>query len=53
MWTQHWPVTELKRVDREGRKIIVENGGKHPCGSTAREKGGRGIHSIEEEYKLK
>lgn len=58
MWTQHWPVTELKRVDREGRKIIVENGGKRPCGPTAilymsREKGGRGIHSIEEEYKLK
>ncbi|PFX29473.1 Retrovirus-related Pol polyprotein from type-1 retrotransposable element R2 [Stylophora pistillata] len=57
MWTQQWPVTELKKVDREARKIIVENGGKHPSGSTAilylpREKGGRGLRSIEEEYKV-
>ena len=21
MWTQHWPVTDLKIVDREARKI--------------------------------
>ena len=47
MWTQHWPITGMKNVDREARKIIVENGGKHPCGSTAllylpRERGGRG-----------
>ena len=46
MWTQHWPLTELRKIDREARKIIVENGGKHPCGSTSilylpREKGGR------------
>ena len=33
MWTQHWPVTDLKIVDWEARKIIVENGGKHPRGS--------------------
>ena len=33
MWTQHWPITELKILDREVRKIIVENGGKHPGGS--------------------
>ncbi|XP_068757656.1 uncharacterized protein [Montipora capricornis] len=57
MWTQQWPVTELKRLDGEARKIIVENGGKHPSGSTAilympREKGGRGLRSIEEEYKV-
>ena len=56
MWTQHWPITEMKKVDREARKIIVENGGKHPCGSTAllylpREKGGRGLRSVENEYK--
>ena len=37
MWTQQLPVTELKKlhVDREARKIVVENGGKHPSGSTA------------------
>ena len=57
MWTQQWPVTELKRLDREPRKIVVENGGKHPSGSTAilympREKGGGGLRSIEEEYKV-
>ena len=57
MWRQQWPVTELKRLDREVRKIVVENGGKHPSGSTAilympREEGGRGLRSIEEEYKV-
>ena len=30
MWTQQWPVTELKKVDRKARKIVVENGGKLP-----------------------
>ena len=58
MWTQQWPATELKKLDREARKIVVENGGKHPSGSTAllymsREKGGRGLRSIEEEYKVR
>ena len=57
MWTQQWPVTELKRLNRETRKIVVENGGKHPSGSTAilyvpRENGGRGLRSIEKEYKV-
>ena len=56
MWTQRWPITELKQIDREARKIVVENGGKHPCGSTSlsylsRDKGGRGLRSIETEYK--
>ena len=56
VWTQHWPITEMKKVYREARTIIVENGGKHPCGSTAllylpREKGGRGLRSVENEYK--
>ena len=56
MPTQCWPVVELKRVDREARKVIVENGGKHPIGSTAllylpRMLGGRGIRSVEREYK--
>ena len=26
MWTQHWPLTELRKIDREALKIIVENG---------------------------
>ena len=56
MWTRHWPITELKQIDREARKIVVENGGKHPSGSTSlfylsRAKGGRGMHFIETEYK--
>ena len=51
MWTQHWPIT-----DREACKIIVENGGEHPCGSTSlmylpRDKEGRGLRSIKKEYK--
>ena len=56
MWTQHLLVTELQQIDREARKIVVSNGGKHPLGSTAlcylsREQGGRGLRSVEEEYK--
>ena len=31
MWTQHWPLTELRRIDREVQKIMVTNGGKHPA----------------------
>ena len=46
MWTQHWPITELKQIDREVCKIVVENRGKNPCGSTSLlylscDKGGR------------
>ena len=57
MWTQHWPITELRVIDREARKIICENGGKHPLSSAAiiylaREKGGRGLRLVEREYKL-
>ena len=57
MWTQQWAVTELKKLDREARKIVVENGGKHPSGLIAilympREKGGRGLRSIEEEHEV-
>ena len=56
MPTQCWPVVELKRLDREARKVIVENGGKHPLGSTSllylpRVLGGRGLKSVEREYK--
>ena len=56
MWTQYWPLTELKQIDREASKIVVENGGKHPCGSTSslylsRNKDRRGLRSTETEYK--
>ena len=45
MCTQHWPLSELRNVDREPRKIILENGGKHPAILTSllylpRDKGG-------------
>ena len=54
MSTHCWPIAELKRLDREARKAIVENGGKHPLGSTAlvylsRNLGGRGLKSTERE----
>ena len=57
MWTQHRPLSELRNVDRPARKIIVENGGKHPASLTSllylpREKGGRGLRSVEHEYKI-
>ena len=57
MWTQHWPIMELWVIDREARKIICENGGKHPVSLTevmylAREKRGCELHSIEHDYEL-
>ena len=57
MWTLHWSITELRTIDREVRKLIVAQGGKHPCGSTSllylpREKGGRGLRAVEDEYKV-
>ena len=57
MWTQHWPITELRVIDIEARKIICENGRKHLLSSTAmlylpRDKIGRGLCAIEQEYKL-
>ena len=56
MWTQTWPIANIQQFDREGRKIIVENGGNHLKGSTAilhmsRKLGGRGLKSVENEYK--
>ena len=56
MWTQTWPIANIQQLDREGRKIIVENGGNHPKESTAilymsRKLGGRGLKSVENEYK--
>ena len=57
MWTQHWPITELRAIDRETAKVTHEIEGKHPLSSVAvlylpRLKGGRGLRSIEHEYKL-
>ena len=57
VWTQVWPIAELQRLDLESRKIIVENGGKHPLASSdllylPRRSGGRGLKSIESEYKI-
>ena len=57
MWMQVWPITQLRRLDRESRKNMVENGGKHPLGTSdflylPRRFGGRGLKSIEAEYKL-
>ena len=57
MWTQRWSLEELREVDGETRKIISMNGGKHPLSSKAvlylpRTDGGRGLKSVEQEYKL-
>ena len=50
-------MAELQRLDRESRKIVVENGGKHPSASSdllylPRRSGGRGLKSIESELKI-
>ncbi|CAH3017382.1 unnamed protein product [Porites evermanni] len=49
-------LADLQQLDREVRKVIVENGGNHPLGSVAqlyisRKNGGRVIRSVEAEYK--
>ena len=56
MWTLTWPLADLQQLDREARKIIKENGGYHPLGSTEllylpRKCGGRGLKSFESLYK--
>ena len=56
MWTQTWSIANIQQLDRERRMIIVQNGGNHPKGSTAilyitRKLGGRGLKSVENEYK--
>ena len=57
-WTQHSPLTELRRTDREARKIMVTNGGKQQASSTpllyvSRKRGGRALQSVKGEYKVK
>ena len=49
-------MAELQQIDREVHKIISGSGGNHSKGSTAvlylaRKNGGRGLKSVEEEYK--
>ena len=56
MRTQVWTIAVLQRLDRETRKVIVVHGAKHPLSSTdllyiPRRLGGRGLKSIEREYK--
>ena len=34
MQTQVWRIIELQRIELKTRKIMVENGAKHPQGST-------------------
>ena len=55
MWTQHWPLTELRIKGREAGKVIVESGGKYPCDSTSilylpREKAGKRLRSVEQAF---
>ena len=56
MRTQNWFIADLQQLDRETRKIMLENGRKHPLGSKALlyrpREGGRGLKSVENEYKL-
>ena len=57
IWSQHWGLTDLRDIDRQARKIVCESGGKHPPGLKAtvylpRALGGRGMRSVEEEYKM-
>ena len=54
MWAQTWPLADIQTLDREGRKIIAENGGSHPQGSRAilympRKYGGQSLKSVENE----
>ena len=56
MWTQVCTTTDLQRLNRETRKVMVVHGAKHPLSSTdllylPRKIGGRGLKSIEREYK--
>ena len=35
MWTQTWHLAKLRQIDRETRKIIIENSGRHPTNLSA------------------
>ena len=56
MSSQHRNISDLKKLDRQARKITSNSSGKHPLGSTSliylpRALGGRGLKSVETEYK--
>ena len=47
MTTTEWAIHQLQELDREVRKILTDNGGRHPCASVrllylSRSQGGRG-----------
>ena len=52
----HWPVNDLKELDRMLRKILNDTKAKHPASSNEllyfpRAKGGRGLKSVEQVYR--
>ena len=51
----HWPVNDLKELDRMQRKILNDTKAKHPASSNEllyfpSSKGGRGLKSVEQVY---
>ena len=56
MTTTEWTIHQLQELDREVRKILMDNGGRHSCASVpllylSRPQEGRGLKSVEQEYK--
>ena len=56
MTTTEWTIYEVQELDRQVRKILTDNKGRHPCASVhlmylPRSIGGRGLKSVEQEYK--
>ena len=56
MTTTEWIIYEVQEFDRQVRKILKDNKGRHPCASVhfmylPRSMGGKGLKSIEQEYK--
>ena len=54
--TTEWTIYEVQERDRQVRKILRDNKGRHPCASVhlmylPRSMGGRGLKSVEQEYK--
>ena len=56
MWAQTWPIANIQRLDREGRKIIVEKMEEITLRDRqryrldmSRKLGGRGLKSVENE----
>lgn len=58
MWTQDWPTSKLRLIDREVRKTICKSGGKHPLSFStvnmylSRDKRGCGLWSVVQDCKL-